>query len=227
MRKFMFFLLIFLVSSLPFSASASGYDEFKQRQCESNLTSKSPLSRSKFEELYALATTVAMEAHKNQFYDRYLPYHHHLEAVEEVLLAFGYDPSRYPQARLLILGAWLHDVVEDTAVSLQTIQSLFGPEVAGLVAAITKPRQKWYWTKNQRLRVYWKQLSLNRLSVTLKLADRIANLEYGLLHNQVVQRYLDTYSEFRTRLYRAGEEEAMWGRLDALIQEALAKRIQP
>lgn len=39
----------------------------------------------------------------------------------------------------MIAAAWLHDIVEDTEVTLKDIESLFGPEVAALVDGLTDP----------------------------------------------------------------------------------------
>ena len=61
------------------------------------------------------ARSFAIAAHAGQLYDSQ-PYEVHLAAVVQVLCDFGYDES-YQQA------GWLHDVVENTAVSLSAIAS--------------------------------------------------------------------------------------------------------
>jgi len=59
------------------------------------------------------------------------PYFLHVVAVAQVLSAAGGDDD-------LLCAAYLHDVVEDTAVTLISIEDEFGSRVARLVDAVTK-----------------------------------------------------------------------------------------
>lgn len=59
------------------------------------------------------------------------PYWHHLAEVADLV-------SRHTDnSPTQVAAAWLHDVLEDTAVSACDIERLFGPEVAGLVVGLT------------------------------------------------------------------------------------------
>jgi len=60
------------------------------------------------------------------------PYVEHVERVAETLAALGFPEK-------VVAAAYLHDVVEDTAISSAEIEAEFGPEVAALVAEVTKP----------------------------------------------------------------------------------------
>jgi len=60
------------------------------------------------------------------------PYVEHVERVAEALAALGFPEK-------VVAAAYLHDVVEDTAISSAEIEAEFGPEVAALVAEVTKP----------------------------------------------------------------------------------------
>jgi (p)ppGpp synthase/HD superfamily hydrolase len=72
----------------------------------------------------------AVEAHGGQKYGD-MPYIVHLAHVEEVLTRFGVKNETF------IAAAWLHDVVEDTSVTVEEIQAMFGEEVADIIARVT------------------------------------------------------------------------------------------
>lgn len=54
------------------------------------------------------------------------PYEEHLRAVAELVATVSDDPE-------MLAAAWLHDIVEDTPVTLDTVEAEFGHAVAGLV----------------------------------------------------------------------------------------------
>ena len=60
------------------------------------------------------------------------PYVRHVERVAGRLKALGFGPE-------VVAAAVLHDVVEDTPVTSETLAAEFGPVVAALVAEVTKP----------------------------------------------------------------------------------------
>lgn len=83
--------------------------------------------------------------------------------------------ARSPQAtETLILGAILHDIVEDTDGTLDEITTLFGPGVAALVAEVTdnKTLPKAERKRRQVASVAGKSLAARQI----KLADKAANL---------------------------------------------------
>ena len=77
------------------------------------------------------AYTLAYEAHKNQRRRSGEPYIMHPVAVAKILYELGMDNE-------CIIGALLHDVVEDTTYDLDFIREKFGEEVAVLVDGVTK-----------------------------------------------------------------------------------------
>ena len=74
---------------------------------------------------------LARDAHKNQRRRSGEPYIMHPVAVAEILYKLGMDNE-------CIVGALLHDVVEDTKYDLDYIRQEFGDEVALLVDGVTK-----------------------------------------------------------------------------------------
>jgi GTP diphosphokinase / guanosine-3',5'-bis(diphosphate) 3'-diphosphatase len=74
---------------------------------------------------------LAENAHAGQTLPSGLPYLSHCVAVATILAELSVPPE-------LIIAGLLHDVVEDTPVTLAELQKEFNPEVAGLVDGVTK-----------------------------------------------------------------------------------------
>jgi GTP pyrophosphokinase len=83
------------------------------------------------------ARKFAGEAHEGQKRDEGSPYFSHCEAVARIVCEeLGIkDP-------VMISAAFLHDVPEDTKITLENIRVEFGDEVADLVDGVTKIRQE-------------------------------------------------------------------------------------
>lgn len=86
-------------------------------------------------------------------------------------------------------AALLHDVVEDTSITLDEIRERFGPEVAGLVGELTKGN----FTGNRKERVSAEIERLRKISLdakSIKVADiqdnirdiEMANLDYAEMY---------------------------------------------
>jgi GTP pyrophosphokinase len=73
----------------------------------------------------------AEKAHQGQTLASGLPYISHCAAVAAILCELTVPPD-------LIITGLLHDVIEDTSVTLDDIQKEFSPEIAGLVDGVTK-----------------------------------------------------------------------------------------
>ena len=131
----------------------------------------------------------------HQLYGGILPYTHHTQAVEQVLVGHGFKDG-YIRA-----AAWLHDVIEDTRgraneVKTRDIEELFGDHVAALVEAVTSepgPNRK---TRNAL--TYPKIRAAGVEAVALKLADRIANVEFG---GSATSMYMREHTDFKHGIY--------------------------
>ena len=77
------------------------------------------------------ALDFAIQAHKEQFRKSGEPYIVHPILVASVTAAITNDET-------MVVAALLHDVVEDTSISLEEIENLFGKDVAHLVSGLTK-----------------------------------------------------------------------------------------
>ena len=132
------------------------------------------------EALYS-AFEFADEAHRGQVRASGEPYVFHVISVAEILLSLHLDtPS--------LIAALLHDVVEDTDVTLQQLEKKFGHEVASLVDSVTKMKVfanlkpdingaiKKDGLKAENLRKLLLAMAEDVRVVMIKLADRLHNM---------------------------------------------------
>jgi (p)ppGpp synthase/HD superfamily hydrolase len=150
------------------------------------------------------ARAFAEIAHEGQKYGDH-PYVVHLAQVRAVLADFGYAGS-------LGIAAWLHDVVEDTAVKRDEVAVRFGQEVGDLVWAVTGEGAD---RKERNATAYAKIRSLPA-AVILKLADRIANVEASRDVPHKLALYRGEWGAFRKALGDLGDPR-MWARLERAI----------
>lgn len=162
------------------------------------------------------ARVVAIAAHGDQMYGDQ-PYAYHLQAVVDVLTRFGTGLEDAATAPLLV-AAWLHDSLEDTALTFAEIEARFGAEVAELVWRVTDEPGA---TREERKPATYRKTSASEMAVVLKLADRIANVEASLATDRrLLEMYRREHVEFKATLHpAAGGELAgrMWTCLDALL----------
>ena len=98
-----------------------------------------------------------------------------------------------PHTDEMVAAAWLHDVVEDTGVTIETIREEFGTEVADLVGGLTdvsRPEQGNRATRKAIDRAHTAMAPAE--AQTIKLADLISNTRSILEHDQ---KFAKTYLE--------------------------------
>lgn len=123
----------------------------------------------------------AEKAHRQQLRASGEPYVFHVISVAEILLSLNLDtPS--------LMAALLHDVVEDTDISLKKLEKKFGSEVATLVDSVTKMKAfsslqpnaneiiKKEGLKAENLRKLLLAMAKDVRVVMIKLADRLHNM---------------------------------------------------
>lgn len=135
-------------------------------------------------DLIKKAYDLAYDAHKNQRRRSGEPYIMHPVAVAKILFDFGMDNE-------CIVGALLHDVVEDTTYSLDFIRANFGEEVATLVDGVTKLGKIPLSTKEEvqaeNIRKMFIAMNQDVRVIIIKLADR--------LHNMRTLRHMPPYKQ--------------------------------
>ena len=119
------------------------------------------------------AFALADKAHASQKRASGEPYILHPLGVATILSELQIDRST-------LVSALLHDVVEDTEISLEEIEEQFGPEVAFLVDGVTKLNQFQYQTKEEQQIENYRKMILAMAKdvrvVVIKLGDRLHNM---------------------------------------------------
>lgn len=127
-------------------------------------------------------------------------------------------------------ATWLHDILEDTTmteVSLVNELSKFGGakasqvgEVIRIVQAVTD--EPGVNRKERKAKTYPKIAKAGWRAVTVKLADRIANVEAALLGGRgnphFLEQYIAEYDDFAKALMPVDKvESALWHYLEKLL----------
>ena len=127
-------------------------------------------------DLLRRAYHLADEAHRGQCRKSGEPYITHPIAVAELLFELGMDTES-------LAAALLHDVVEDTDVTLEQITQQFGQEIALLVDGVTKLTQITFSSIEERqaenLRKMLLAMSKDIRVMLIKLCDRLHNMRTG------------------------------------------------
>ena len=148
------------------------------------------------------AYLLAKSQHEGQMRKSGDPYIQHPLEVAYLLA----DLKTGPQT---IAAGFLHDVLEDTAISKEELESQFGDEVVEIVDGVTKISQLKYMTREKALAKTHQKILLAMAKdirvVLVKLVDRVHNmrtLEFQPHEKQVriAQETLDLYAPLAHRL---------------------------
>lgn len=124
-------------------------------------------------DVLARACEFSEEAHGKQLRASGDPYYHHPLEVAYILAEFKLDHST-------IITALLHDTVEDTHITLETIEKEFGKDIAQLVDGVTKLTKIEHQTEHTRQAENFRKLlvamSEDIRVLLVKLADRLHNM---------------------------------------------------
>ncbi len=119
------------------------------------------------------AYRLADEAHKGQMRSSGDPYISHPLAVASILVDYCMDTDT-------IVSALLHDVVEDTEITLEEIKKKFGDDVALMVDGVTKiglvPLNTKEEQQAENIRKILMAMSKDIRVIIIKLADRLHNM---------------------------------------------------
>ncbi|MGD1037940.1 MAG: HD domain-containing protein, partial [Roseiarcus sp.] len=125
------------------------------------------------EDLLNRAYVFAMKAHGAQKRASGDPFFSHPLEVAAILTDLKLDEAT-------IVAAVLHDTIEDTAATREEINSLFGPEIGGLVDGLTKLSKLDFASKHAQQAENFRKLLLaiadDARVLLIKLADRLHNM---------------------------------------------------
>jgi RelA/SpoT family (p)ppGpp synthetase len=153
------------------------------------------------EDLITKGFKLSLEAHKNHFRASGEPYFLHPYEVTMIVA------REIPLDDISIVSALLHDVVEDTDISISFIEKEFGKEIAEIVDGVTKIGGVFRGQNITQAENYRKLLlsMVNDVRVILiKFADRLHNmrtLEFVSPHKQrrIASETLEIYAPFANR----------------------------
>lgn len=119
------------------------------------------------------AYVFARNAHHNQTRDSGEPYFVHPVEAAQILIDLKLDARS-------VAAVLLHDVVEDTEVTIDQLRSEFGPEIAALVDGVTKLTRLEDQSKEEAQAGTYRKMFIAMADdprvVLIKLADRLHNL---------------------------------------------------
>ena len=160
-------------------------------------------------ELIDRAVDYARNQHKEQKRKDGSPYIIHPLAVAEIVTEMGLDTDA-------ILGALLHDCIEDTDASHDEIAKLFGETVAELVEGVTKlTRADFSSTEEaqmENLRKMFMAMSKDIRVVLIKIADRLHNMrtmQYQTPEKQI-KKCRETMDIYAPLAHRLGMQKIKW-----------------
>ncbi|MBQ8354894.1 MAG: bifunctional (p)ppGpp synthetase/guanosine-3',5'-bis(diphosphate) 3'-pyrophosphohydrolase [Oscillospiraceae bacterium] len=137
------------------------------------------------------------------------PYIIHPLAVAEIVAEMGLDTDA-------VLGAILHDCIEDTDASHDDIAKLFSPTVAELVEGVTKLTRTDFTSQEEKqmenLRKMFMAMSKDIRVVLIKIADRLHNMrtmQYQSPKKQVI-KCRETMDIYAPLAHRLGMQKLKW-----------------
>jgi (p)ppGpp synthase/HD superfamily hydrolase len=142
------------------------------------------------------AIEFSARAHRGQFRKAsQIPYILHPINVARILIEC--DASQE-----LILAAILHDVVEDTPVTLEQVRAEFGDDVASLVEATSEADKKDTWENRKRAMLDLAETASQDV-LLLELADRLDNI-------REIQRDLSRDGDAVWKRFTRGADQQKW-----------------
>ncbi len=163
------------------------------------------------------AFACAYAAHEGQFRASGEPYIFHPLAVTEIVVDMGLDADS-------VVAALLHDIIEDTEMTYEDVQTRFGTVVADIVEGVTKLEKIPYSSKAEQevenLRKMLLAMVKDLRVILVKLADRLHNirtLDAKPEHRrrEIALETMDVYSPIAHRL---GITKLKWELEDRSLQ---------
>lgn len=142
------------------------------------------------------AIEFAARAHHGQFRKASpLPYILHPLDVARILIECGASEE-------IVIAAILHDVVEDTNVTLEQVRAEFGENVARLVQGMSEPNRKDTWENRKRGTLEFLETAPQDI-LLIELADKLDNL-------REIQKDLAREGDTVWKRFNRGRDQQQW-----------------
>jgi RelA/SpoT family (p)ppGpp synthetase len=144
----------------------------------------------------------ARKLHEGQFRVSEEPYIIHPVEVAKILIGLKTDTNT-------VCAAFLHDILEDTETSSETIKEEFGEDVLNLVQGVTKLGKYHFQSKEERQAENFRRMFIAMATdirvIFLKLADRLHNMRTlnfmrADKQKRIAQETLDIFAPLANRL---------------------------
>ena len=141
------------------------------------------------------------------------PYYMHPMAVGSIVWGAYGDEN-------MLAAAYLHDVVEDTGVTLSTIENLFGEDIATLVSGLTDVSKSSDGNREERKRIDREHTAQQSPRCkTIKLADLIHNSQSILEHDRDFAKIYIKEKELLLDVLKEGDSK-LWNIANEIVQGA-------
>src|SRR5437588_1110320 len=165
----------------------------------------------------------AEESHRGQKRASGEDFIEHPLGVAQILVELGMDTTT-------LVAALLHDVVEDTDLSIEQIEGEFGPQVAQLVDGVTKLDRITFRSREaeqaENVRKMMVAMARDIRVLLIKLADRLHNMRTlgSMPSNKQRQKATETLEIYAPLAHRLGVDRLKWELEDLSFATMYPKR---
>lgn len=178
----------------------------------------------------------ASKAHKiaGDMYDGH-EYTYHLDGVFQSFVKFPPNPypdfgiSKEDMEQMIGDVLYMHDTIEDTAITQRDIEFEFNRITSYAVSNMTniegKTRKETIALTNQKYSTFNTAIPDQYIALVGKPYDRYSNFENAVREGKTnkAQMYFDEYPAFKKAVYREGIADEIWSELDKTYEEAITK----